>query len=114
MGRRSSPPAHLVLGMALLPEDFRERLDRFKEATGLSWEGLAMCMGVDPRQLQRWRHGTKPSGDALFALFLLADRIPGGVRLLLWKDAGPPESAAQAALVGGLEHPQSRRSSGRL
>ena len=90
MRRRSSPPPHLLLGAAFLPEDFPQRLNRFKEITGLSWEGMAMCMGVDPRQLQRWRQGTKPCGDALFALFLLADCFPGGVRLLLREGRRPP------------------------
>ena len=109
MRRRSSPPPHLLFGAALLPEDFPVRLNRFKEITGLSWEGMAMCMGVDPRQLQRWRHGTKPCGDALFALFLLADCFPGGVRLLLRRDVGPPEGTA-SPLWPPAPHAQTRRS----
>ncbi len=109
MRRRSSPPPHLLLGAAFLPEDFPERLNRFKEVTGLSWEGLAMCMGVDPRQLQRWRQGTKPCGDALFALFRLADCFPGGVRLLLREDGGPPEGTAPP-LWPPVPHAQTRRS----
>jgi len=73
---------------AYLPEDFPERLERLKQATGLSWEGVAMCLGVDVRQVQRWRRGTEPCGGALFALFRLADRIPDGLDLLLREDAG--------------------------
>ena len=86
------------------------RLNRFKEATGLSWEGMAMCMGVDPRQLQRWRQGTKPCGDALFALFLLADcfprrRPPAAPR----GTVSPPEGTA-SPLWPPAPHAQTRRS----
>ncbi|MDE2934497.1 MAG: hypothetical protein OXS47_11635 [Chloroflexota bacterium] len=81
--RRSVPPGELLLETAFLPEDFPRRLERFKEALGLSWDGLAECLGADPRQLQRWRQGTRPCGDSMFALFLLADRVPGSERLLL-------------------------------
>ncbi len=80
---RSAPPSELLLAEPFLPEDFPRRLRRFKEKLGVSWDVLAACIGADPRQLQRWREGTKPCGDSLYALFLLADRIPGGVRLLL-------------------------------
>ena len=57
--------------------DLPARLARLKQALGLSWDALAACLGVDPRQLQRWRSGTLPNGFAMAALFLLADRIPG-------------------------------------
>ena len=86
----SAPPRHLVLGWPFLPEDFPDRLERLKQTTGLSWEGVAMCLGVDVRQVQRWRRGTEPCGGALFALFRLADRVPGGLDLLLGDDAGQP------------------------
>ncbi len=97
MRRRALPPAHLLLGVTFLPPDFGSRLERFKEATGLTWGGLARCLGVDPRQLQRWRDGTKPSGDGLFALMLLGARIPGGVQMLLGTHVMPPPGAAQPA-----------------
>lgn len=90
MRHRPAPPSHLVLGWPFLPEDFPQRLDRLKQATGLSWEGVAMCLGVDVRQVQRWRRGTEPCGGALFALFRLADRVPGGLDLLLGDDASQP------------------------
>ena len=94
MRGRSSPPPHLFLDSGFLPENFSERLERFKEETGLTWEGMAMCLDADPRQLQRWRDGTAPCGDALFSLFKLAARVPGGVRLLLGEDVCPPCRAA--------------------
>ncbi len=97
-----------ALGVTFLPEDFPARLDRFKEASGLTWDGLAGCLGVDPRQLQRWRAGTKPSGDGLFALLLLAARIPGGVPAMdtaalpegLSGEAGRAQGSAGAFVEG--------------
>lgn len=80
---RSVPPPELLLDEPFLPEDFPRRLQRVKETLGVSWDVLAACIGADPRQLQRWREGTKPCGDSTYALFLLADRMPGGLRLLL-------------------------------
>lgn len=75
----SSAPANmgtpLVIppGVALLPEDFREKLVAIKGLTGLSWEGMATAMGVDSRQLWRWRrHGVQPNGGAMLALVRLA------------------------------------------
>ncbi len=49
---------------------------------------------LTPRQVQRWRDGTAPCGDALFSLFKLAARVPGGVQLLLGEDVCPPATAA--------------------
>ena len=95
-------PSHLILGDGLIPTDFAVRLDAFKEATGLSWDILAACLGVDPRQLQRWRRGTRPSGDGLCALVLLAARIPGGVHMLLGVHVIPPAGAYQPPLTAGL------------
>ena len=83
MRRTTLPPAHLMFGNTFLPEDFPARLERFKEVSGLTWDGLAGCLGVDPRQLQRWRNGTRPSGDGVCALVKLAARIPGGLSILL-------------------------------
>lgn len=86
----SVPPRHLLLCDTSVPEDFGARLEAFKEATGLTWEGLAACLGVDPRQLQRWREGTKPSGAGFCALVKLASCIPGGLFMLLGVHVLPP------------------------
>lgn len=79
-------PALFAPDVSLMPDDFVERLTRLKEAAGLSWEGLAACLGVDNRQLLRWRHGAIPCGGAMLALVRLALRVPGGLRLLLGED----------------------------
>ena len=75
----SSAPANMRTPLvipprvALLPEDFREKLEAIKRLTGLSWEGMAAAMGVDSRQLWRWRrHGVHPNGGAMLALVRLA------------------------------------------
>ena len=90
----SVPPTRLMFAATFLPEDFPTRLERFKEATGFTWDGLAGCLGVDPRQLQRWRKDTKPDGDGLCAL-------RGGV-LTPHRPASPRGHRLQG--VGGEQH----------
>ena len=102
MRRTSLPPAHLMFAATFLPKDFPRRLELFKEVSGLTWDGLAGCLGVDPRQLQRWRYGTKPSSDGLCALIKLASRIPGGLYILLdIHDVLPPAGTLQSPLATG-------------
>ena len=83
-----SPSGALAIppGVALMPEDFPNRLAVLREMTGLSWEGMAVAMGVDSRQLLRWRHGGVPSGGAMLALVRMALRVPGGLGLFLGED----------------------------
>ena len=102
MRRSTLPPARLLFGVTFLPEDFPQRLERFKKASGFTWDGLAACLGIDPRQLQRWRKGTKPSGDGLFALITLAARVPGGAYMLLGVHVLPPVGTLQPPLAVGL------------
>ncbi len=81
-GYRLVPP-----GVALMPEDFPRRLAALKELTGLTWEGMADALGVDPRQLLRWRkQDGEPNGGAMLSLARLAVRVPGGLALLLDED----------------------------
>lgn len=70
-------------GQPELPTDFGARLERLKERTGLTWEAIAEELGVDCRQLFRWRRGTAPSGGALFALLRWAAQFPGGLEGVL-------------------------------
>ena len=44
---------------------------------------MAVCLGVDPRQLKYWRDGGWPNGGAMLALVGLAVRVPGGLAALL-------------------------------
>ncbi len=76
-----------VPSVSLMPEDFGERLVLLKEATGLSWEGVSTIIGVDPRQLWRWRSkGVVPCGGAMLALVDLSVQVPEGLGLLLARD----------------------------
>ena len=67
----------------VLPEDFGQRLERLKEASGLSWRGMAKAFGVDPKQLLRWRKGVEPCGGAMHSIFRFASRLPGGLEILI-------------------------------
>ena len=73
-------------GVALVPEEFPERLVALKELVGLPWEGMSSVLGVDPRQLWRWRNGGEPNGGAVLALVRLALHVPGGLAALLGED----------------------------
>ena len=74
-------------GSALMPADFPERLATLRDATGLSWEGFAACIGVDCRQVLRWRQGAEPCGGAMLAICRLTAMVPGGLRALLGDEA---------------------------
>ena len=54
------------------PDDFSERLERFVDAAGLSWRGLARHLRLSARCVRRWRTGTKPDSGHLLALLNLA------------------------------------------
>lgn len=71
---------------SLLPDDFPERLERLREASGLTWSGMARAIGVSPKQIYRWRKGVEPCGGALQSLYEFADSIPNGLAILLGKD----------------------------
>ena len=74
------------LPSGVLPKDFAQRLERLKEASGLSWRGLARALGVDPKQLARWRKGVEPCGGAMHSIHRFASRIPGGTQILMGDD----------------------------
>ncbi len=63
------------------PKDFPDRLGRFKEETGLTWNALARRLGVNPYRLRQWRKGTVPDSTNLFILLTLADKL--GLRRIL-------------------------------
>ena len=78
----------------VLPDDFAQRIDRLKEASGLTWTGFAQAVGADRRQVLRWRKGAEPCGGAMLALVQLSLMIEGGfailtglnVQMRLWED----------------------------
>ena len=72
---------------SLLPDDFPERLERLREASGLTWSGMARALGVSHKQVYRWRKGVEPCGGAMQALYTFANQVQGGLDILLGEDA---------------------------
>ncbi len=87
--RRSATQPGLVAGQARIPGNFPQRLLRLKDRSGLTWDGMAAALGVDTRQLLRWRRGASPSGGSMLALARLAASVPGGLADLLGEEADP-------------------------
>ena len=79
----------LPLDVEALLRAFPQRLNRLKEASGLSWSGLARTLGVDRKQTRRWSGGTEPRGGSVLSLFHFGNRMPGGLDILLGRDAEP-------------------------
>ena len=50
------------------PSDFPRRLERLREALGLTWKALAKETGLNLRAIHRWRQGTKPDAPHLLVL----------------------------------------------
>ena len=53
--------------------DFGRALERFKEASGLTWAELACQLGTSTLNL--WRNGVRPNAEHLLALQDLARRM---------------------------------------
>ena len=50
------------------PDDFPQRLERLRAASGLTWRRLARELGVGVRSLYRWRAGTRPDAAHMLAI----------------------------------------------
>ncbi len=60
----------------VFPDDFPQRLERFKEESGLSWAELARRLGTYPYTVDRWRNqGVRPHFRHLMALLDLAEDL---------------------------------------
>lgn len=91
MGRRQqwvyhAEPSHF-------PPDFPERLERLKEASGLTWRGLARSIKVNARCVRRWRAGTKPETGHFYRLLVLASQL--GLLHQLLPDCGDPTTSGE-------------------
>ena len=84
-GSPDGPGGHrgYVPFFSLLPDDFPERLERLREASGLTWSGMARALGVSHKQIYRWRKGVEPSGGAMQSLYEFASQVRGGLEILL-------------------------------
>ena len=87
MGRRQERVYHVE--PEGFPRDFCERLDRFRQAAGLSWRELARRLKVNARIVRRWRSGAKPGSGHLLNLFGLAAGM--GLLHILLPSVGEPE-----------------------
>ena len=86
-GRHGPPPDGTEpMETGCLPEDFGQRLEHLKEASGLSWRGLGRALGVDPKRLGHWRRGVEPCGGAMHSIHRFASRMPGGPQILMGED----------------------------
>ncbi len=83
----SRTPLDIPPGVALMPDDFPARLEAVRDLFDLNWEEMAVAMGVDPRQLLRWRQERgAPNGGAMLSLVRLAIRSPQGLGELMDED----------------------------
>ena len=58
------------------PDDFPERMVRFKEESGLSWAELTRRLGTHPETVRRWRKGMcRPSTRHMVALLELSEAL---------------------------------------
>ena len=80
----------------VFPEDFPDRLDRFRQAAGFTWRGLARELMVNPRTVRRWKAGAAVGSGHLVSLFALALRL--GLLYHLLPEAGEPLTGADDAV----------------
>ena len=74
------------------PPDFPERLERFKEESGLSWRAIARLLGVSLHRLRQWRNkGVAPSHAHLFLLLTIAGAMGLRDGILMCQDLDLPE-----------------------
>ncbi len=83
----------------MFPPDFPERLERFKEASGLSWRAIARMLGVSLHRLRQWRNkGVAPSPAHLFLLLTIAESIGLRDGILMCPERDLPDGFDQDVL----------------
>jgi len=84
------PPGHHRVRGTVPVRNLPAWLEWLKDITGYSDNTLAICLGTDARQVDRWRNkGVVPDGRAMAAIVLLAERIPGAHDQLLYPRGKP-------------------------
>ena len=86
MGRRQQYVYHVE--PEVFPEDFPERLDRFRRAAGFTWGRLARELRVNSRTVRRWKAGSRVGPGHLVSLFALAANL--GLLHHLLPETGEP------------------------
>ena len=70
------PHAYYSPRIHVFPDDFPQRLERFKEESGLSWAEIARRLRTYPLTIRRWRYkGVRPNLAHQMALLDLADDL---------------------------------------
>ena len=70
------PTHHRSVRRDAFPDDFPQALERFKEASGMTWDEIAWLLGTTTATLFRWRKkGIRPSAHYLLALHDLAEDL---------------------------------------
>lgn len=95
------------------PDDFPQRLVRFKEASGLSWAELARRLGTFPLTVRRWwKLGVRPNTRHMMALLELAEEM-GLVHLLTTRHDSCEGRLARAGQAGATPCHSANGSAGR-
>ena len=81
------------------PDDFPQRLERLRAASGLTWRALSRELGVSVRSLYRWRAGTRPDAAHMLAIVEFATERELLDCLLSGTDEGEADER-QARLFG--------------
>lgn len=101
MSSDTFPPRHLRVNGSPVVAKLPEWLEWVKAVTGYSDSTVAICLGVDSRQVERWRlRRAVPSGHAMSAIVLLAERIPGAHDRLLYPRGRPRAAVVREAATG--------------
>lgn len=77
------------------PDDLPERLERFREVAGLSWQELTACLGMVGWRVGAWRKGRVPGSEGTCTPLQLRARVPGDLVTAC------PEFSAGCANAGG-------------
>ena len=82
------------------PEDFPLCLERFKNASELTWKDIALRLGTSPLSLRRWRGGMKPRSLHLLALMDLEDELGLAHLLPTWRARREQDGRASSTWDG--------------
>ena len=95
------------------PDDFPQRLVRFKEASGLSWAELARRLGTFPLTVRRWwKLGVRPNTRHLMALLELAEDM-GLAHLLTARQAPCEGPGVGMEQTGATQRHEAKEKAGR-
>lgn len=100
MSSDAYPPDHHCVRGTVPVRNLPAWLEWIKDVTGYSDHTLAICLGTDARQVDRWRNKrVVPKGRAMAAIVLLAERIPGAHDRLLYPGGRPAAAVVREAVT---------------